>query len=54
VGARKEFETFLLPKLADVLSETQKKAKVKNILQSMKKDNIICLNGRIWKKFRRF
>ena len=49
-GTRKDFETLLLPKLSDVLSETQKKAKVKNILQSMKRDNIICLNGRIWKK----
>ena len=40
----------MIPKLSDVLAETQKRAKVKNMLQAMKRDKRISLNGRIWKK----
>ena len=49
-GTRKDFESLLIPKLSDALSESQKKAKVKNMLQAMKRDKRISLNGRIWKK----
>lgn len=49
-GTRKDFESLLIPKLSDVLAETQKRAKVKNMLQAMKRDKRISLNGRIWKK----
>ena len=30
-GTRKDFEALLIPKLSDVLTETQKRAKVKRI-----------------------
>ena len=49
-ATRKDFESLLIPKLSDVPTETQKKAKVKNMLQAMKRDKRIRLNGRIWKK----
>ncbi|MBN2776866.1 MAG: putative DNA binding domain-containing protein [Bacteroidales bacterium] len=49
-GTRQDFEELIIPKLSDVLSGKQKKDKVKNILQSMKRNNIICLTGRKWIK----
>lgn len=49
-GTRKDFETLIIPKLSDVLGEIQKRDKVKNILQAMKREERISLNGRIWKK----
>ena len=45
---RSEIETLIIPKLSEILSEKQKSDKVKNLLQSMKKENQICLNGRDW------
>ena len=45
--ARKaKFEDFLLPKLSDNLSEQQKKDKIKNILQVLKKEKKIELQGK--------
>jgi ATP-dependent DNA helicase RecG len=49
-GNRKDFEQLIAPKLSDMLSETQKKDKVKNILQVLKKESKIRLNGRNWIK----
>lgn len=44
-SARKaQLEEFLLPKLSDNLSEQQKKDKIKNILQALKRDKKIMLN----------
>ena len=48
-GERKTFEQILLPKLPEVLNRDQKKTKIKNILQSMRKDGMIFLDGRLWK-----
>lgn len=48
-GDRKAFEQILLPKLPEVLNRDQKKTKIKNILQSMRKEGIIILDDRLWK-----
>ncbi|RLD44057.1 MAG: hypothetical protein DRJ05_01150 [Bacteroidetes bacterium] len=45
---RMEIENLLTPKLSDVLSDKQKKDKVKNLLQSMRKDKKIRLANRYW------
>lgn len=47
-GTRQDFEILLLEKLSAVLTERQKKDKIKNILQGMKRDGKIRLNGRNW------
>lgn len=47
-AGRKDIEELILPKLSDVLSETQKKDKVKNLLQAMKNQGRIRLNGKSW------
>ncbi|MEY2830406.1 MAG: hypothetical protein RIQ33_2264, partial [Bacteroidota bacterium] len=49
-GNRRDFEQLIIPKLSDILSETQKKDKVKNILQGLRKENKIRLNGKNWIK----
>ena len=49
-GTRKDFEKLIIPKLSDILSDSQKKDKVKNLLQAMKKENIIRLNAKVWAK----
>lgn len=43
-ASRREFEEFLLEKLGDRFSEDQKKHKIKNLLQKMKKQGEIRLN----------
>ena len=48
-GERSSFEQVLLPKLPEVLNKDQKKTKIKNILQSMRKEGVIVLDGRLWK-----
>lgn len=45
---RKDFEDLIIPKLSDILSDKQKKDRVKNLLQAMKKENRIRLIGRMW------
>ncbi|MBC7449963.1 MAG: transcriptional regulator, partial [Cytophagales bacterium] len=40
-GIRIDFDTLLFDKLSDVLNESQKKDKVKNLLQALKNDDII-------------
>lgn len=48
---RMEIENLLTPKLSDILSDKQKKDKVKNLLQSMRKENKIRLIDRYWVPF---
>ena len=48
-GERQDFERILLAKLPDVLSKDQKKTKIKNNLQSLRKEGKIWLDGRLWK-----
>jgi len=45
---RAEIEKLIIPKLSDILTDKQKKDKVKNILQALKRDNLIRLNNRVW------
>ncbi|CAK8715377.1 ATP-dependent DNA helicase RecG [Candidatus Electrothrix laxa] len=47
-GQRADFEKILLDKLPDVLDESQKKNKVKNLLQSMRKSGVIEILGKTW------
>jgi ATP-dependent DNA helicase RecG len=47
-GTRTDFENLLLSKMSDVLTVKQKSDKVKNILQALKKENKIRLNGKDW------
>jgi ATP-dependent DNA helicase RecG len=48
-GKKDDFEKILLDKLPEVLDITQKKNKIKNILQSMKNRGNIKVDGKIWK-----
>lgn len=47
-GQRSDFESLLLDKLPDVLDIDQKKNKVKNILQSMRRKGVIETEGKTW------
>ena len=47
-GNRSEIENLIIPKLSEVLVEKQKKDKVKNLLQALRKDNQIRLKGKYW------
>jgi len=47
-GVRADFEELLLDKLPDILDETQKKNKVKNILQKLRKDKSVETVGNQW------
>lgn len=49
VGKRKNFESILLNKLPDILSNSQKQTKIKNNLQYLRKKGIIDVNGKVWK-----
>jgi ATP-dependent DNA helicase RecG len=46
---RSDIDDLLLDRLPDVLSEQQKKAKVRNMLQSLRKNNKIIAEGKAWK-----
>ncbi len=48
-GKRKDFESVLLDKLPDILSIEQKRTKVKNNLQYLRKNGVIEVHGKIWK-----
>jgi ATP-dependent DNA helicase RecG len=48
-GTRKDFESLIIDKLSDVLTLKQKKDKVKNLLQSLRLDKKIYLDGKNWK-----
>ncbi len=47
-GSRKEIENLIIPKLSEVLTEKQKKDKVKNLLQAMRREEVIRLKKRDW------
>ena len=47
-GTRQDFETLITEKLSDILTDQQKKDKVKNILQAMKREGRIRLNTKKW------
>ncbi|RTL10390.1 MAG: transcriptional regulator [Neisseriaceae bacterium] len=49
-GTREDFERIILDKLPDILSDTQKKSKIRNILQLLKSKEIIEIDkGKSWK-----
>ena len=47
-GKRADFEKILLDKLPGILDEQQKKDKVKNALQSLRKSSVIKSIGKVW------
>ncbi|MCD4719635.1 MAG: putative DNA binding domain-containing protein [Desulfobacula sp.] len=47
-GKRADFEKILLDKLSGVLDEQQKKNKIKNYLQTLKKAGVINIIGKTW------
>lgn len=48
-GKKEDFEKILLDKLPEVLDISQKKNKIKNILQSLKNQHKIRVEGKFWK-----
>lgn len=48
-GKRKDFELVLLKKLPDVLSIEQKRTKIKNNLQYLRRKGLIEINGKTWR-----
>jgi len=48
-GKRQNFESILLEKLPEILSIEQKRIKIKNNLQNLRKKGIIEICGKIWK-----
>jgi ATP-dependent DNA helicase RecG len=48
-GKREDFESLLLDKLPDVLDITQKRNKIKNNLQNLRKQGKIDIKGKVWK-----
>ncbi|WP_194973669.1 ATP-binding protein [Aquiflexum lacus] len=48
-GRREDFEKVLLDKLPDVLGIDQKRNKVRNILQKMRREGLIVPEGKTWK-----
>lgn len=48
IASRADFEDALLDKLSDVLTLPQKRNKVKNTLQALKKDGLITSKGKTW------
>jgi ATP-dependent DNA helicase RecG len=48
-GKKDDFEKILLDKLPEILDISQKKNKIKNILQSMKNQGKIKVEGKFWK-----
>jgi ATP-dependent DNA helicase RecG len=48
-GKREDFESLLLDKLPDVLDIIQKRNKIKNNLQTLRKQGKIDIKGKIWK-----
>ncbi len=50
IGKKIDFEAILLDKLPDVLSDKQKRNKIKNNLQKLKSKGLIYTEGRFWKK----
>lgn len=48
-GTRSDFENLLLDKLPDVLDLQQKKNKIKNNLQTLRKDGAIKTQDKVWR-----
>jgi len=48
-GNRTDFEPLLFDKLSDLLNKQQKRDKLKNILQSLRKEGIIYNEEKVWK-----
>ena len=48
-GKRKDFENILLKKLPDILTIEQKRTKIKNNLQYLRKQGVITIKGKLWK-----
>jgi ATP-dependent DNA helicase RecG len=48
-GRRRDFEEMLLEKLPDILTNGQKRNKIRNNLQSLKKQGLIIPDGKLWK-----
>ncbi len=48
---RTDFEALLMDKLSDTLDEKQKRDKIKNVLQQMKKSKIVVSIGKSWRLF---
>ncbi len=48
-GKRQNFESVLLEKLPGILSIEQKRTKIKNNLQHLRKKGVIEIKGKIWK-----
>jgi len=47
-GKRKDFEEILLKKLPDILTIEQKRTKIKNNLQYLRKQGVITIKGKLW------
>lgn len=47
---RTDIKGLLLDKLPDVLDDEQKQHKIKNLLQSLKNQGVIAVEGKLWKK----
>jgi ATP-dependent DNA helicase RecG len=47
-GKREDFENLLVDKLPDILDEQQKKDKIKNLLQALRKSGVISCLGKRW------
>ncbi len=48
-GKKEDFENVLLEKLPDVLDHKQKSNKIKNNLQKLRLQGLICPEGKVWK-----
>ena len=53
-GKREDFEAVLLDKLPDVLTLEQKRNKVRNILQKMRREGLINPEGKTWKMSKQY
>ena len=52
-GKKQDFEKILIEKLPDVLDVQQKKNKIKNNLQALRKEGRIDIEGKVWKMSKR-
>ena len=46
---RADIDQLLLDKLPDVLDDSQKRNKVKNLLQALRSEGFIGVEGRVWR-----
>ena len=52
-GKKQDFEKILIEKLPDVLDVQQKKNKIKNNLQALRKEGRVDIEGKVWKMSKR-